>query len=301
MAFPRSPRLILALAAATAAGVAPVAGSALDDSQLKEIRALHWQKGTVKLSESHGTFAVPAPASILTGADAEREDNIINGWSDANCEAVMIAGERRLVMTYNDSGYVPADDWRNIDAAKKLADIRRQIDDDNVERVKNGRLATRVDGWVEPPVYDAAHTTLRYMYALHHDNGVKWINAVALVLGRHGYEQFVLATDGKNPEAERLALARYIDDYTFDHGFRFSDYVQGDKVAGFGLAALVGAGGVAALAKIGVFTTILLLAKKFILVILAAGAALIGGIRRLFPKPAKFGPPAPPSVPPAAS
>jgi uncharacterized membrane-anchored protein len=295
----RHARIALALVTVTAAGVLPLAAAALDDKQLKEIRALHWQKGTVQLTESHGTFAVPARASILTGGDAQREDDIINGWNDANCEAVMIAGDRRLILTYDDSGYVTADDWRNVDADKKLADIRTDIEDANAERAKNGRPATRLDGWVQPPVYDAAHATLRYMYALHQDNGTKWINAVALVLGRHGYERFVLATDGKNPAAERLALAAYVKDYTFDHGFRFSDYVQGDKVAGYGLAALVGAGGAAALAKTGAFAAILLLAKKFIFIILAAGAALVGGVRRLFPKRAEFGPPAktPPTVP----
>ena len=53
-----------------------------------------------------------------------------------------------------------------------------------------------------------------------------------------------------------------IHQYSFDPGFRFSDYVQGDKLAGYGIAALVGTAAGATIAKTVGFGAILLLFKE---------------------------------------
>jgi uncharacterized membrane-anchored protein len=140
---------------------------------------------------------------------------------------------------------------------------------------------------------------VRWIVSLHSAHG-RFVNAVALQLGRHGYERFTLVTDGTNPAADRVALANYVQDYRFDPGFRFSDYVTGDKVAGFGVAALVGTAAGVTLAKTGALAAILLLLKKFFVVIIAAGAALYGRFKKSFGSRTKFGPPQQPPVPPAA-
>jgi uncharacterized membrane-anchored protein len=291
--------LTLAFACAALAGaIIPARAATGVDEQL---RNLHWQTGTRQLAQSHGSFAVPPHAKMLTGADATRFDEAINGQGDSDSEGVVVADHRTLYLSYDDSGHVTADDWNDVDAHKMLADMKQSTDDGNAERTKSGVAAFHVDRWVQPPVYDAAHASVRWIVGMHDDGGQTFINAVALALGRHGYERFTLVSDGKNPAADRSALAAFTNDYSFDRGSRFGDYVQGDKLAGFGLAALVGTAAGVTLAKTGMFAAILLFAKKFIILILAAGAALFGRFRRMFSGGAKFGPPSrtPPAAPPA--
>jgi|GEM_PF-4232199 hypothetical protein len=43
-----------------------------------EFRAMHWKKGTQKLTASHGTFVVPRSGTMLVGSEATRADQLIN-------------------------------------------------------------------------------------------------------------------------------------------------------------------------------------------------------------------------------
>jgi uncharacterized membrane-anchored protein len=112
----------------------------------------------------------------------------------------------------------------------------------------------------------------------HDDGGRTVINAVAMQLGRHGYERFTLVSDGKDPRGDAALLASAVGGYRFDPGSRFSDYVQGDKLAGYGVAALVGTAAGATIAKTVGFGAILLLIKKFFVLIVAV---IVGGFSYL--------------------
>jgi uncharacterized membrane-anchored protein len=267
----------------------------------REFDALPWAGGTQKLAQSHGSFTVPRSGKMVVGARAARADELINGATSADSEAVAIVAHRTLYLSYHDSGFVTADDWSNVDAASMLKDMTQKTEDENDARVKVGGQALHVDGWVQKPTLDAGRKSVRWVLAMHDSHG-RLVNAVALQLGRRGYERFTLASDGTNPQLDAAILSDAAKDYRFDPGFRFSDYVQGDKLAGFGIAALVGTAAGATIAKTVGFGALLLLVKKFFFLILAAFAGGFGYVRRWFKRDRfQVGPPSsPPPLPPAA-
>ncbi len=108
-----------------------------------------------------------------------------------------------------------------------------------------------------------------------------FVNAVALSLGRHGYERFTYATDAGHAQQTATELTALVNDYSFDKGSRFTDFIQGDKVAELGIAALVGTAAGATIAKTVGFGALLILLKKFFLVILAFGAGIFGWLKRV--------------------
>jgi uncharacterized membrane-anchored protein len=63
-------------------------------------------------------------------------------------------------------------------------------------------------------------------------------------------------------------------DHRYDPGQRYEDHAAGDKLAGFGIAALVGAVAGAKLAKVAAVGGLLLLVKKFWFLVFAPLALL---------------------------
>lgn len=298
-------RYRLTVSAALVAGaLAVLDGPALADTRShstakQEVAKMHWARGTQKLAQSHGTFTVPRGGTMVSGAEAVRVDNIINGTRDTSTEGFVELPHRSLYLSYRDEGFVTADDWKDVNADDLLKNIRDSTEQANEQRAKNGISALHIDGWVQKPAFDAARKSVRWVTRAHDDRG-SLINAVALQLGRHGYERFTLVSSGSDPTGDAAVLAGAVNAYRFDKGFRFSDYVPGDKVAGFGIAALVGTAAGATIAKTVGFGAILLLIKKFFLVFVALGLGALRYLKRFFvPKPlVPMKEPAPPAPTP---
>ena len=295
-------RRIPVLVATTAAAVmvllaAPAFAETQSEHQrsaTQEFAKMHWRGGTQKLAGSHGTFVVPRGGTMVSGAEAERADQLINGTQDTSTEGFAEINHRSLYLSYSDEGFVTADDWKDVNADDLLNSIREGTDRANEERAKIGIGALHIDGWVQKPAFDATRKSVRWVTRAHDDRGPV-INAVALQLGRHGYERFTLVSNGRDPKGDAAILGGAVNAYRFDPGSRFSDYVQGDKLAGYGVAALVGTAAGATIAKTVGFGAILLLIKKFFLVFIALGAAAFGWVRRFFtrgaPPPTTTAPP----------
>lgn len=252
----------------------------LEQRQQSELRAMHWTGGTHSLDASHGRFTAPTGANMVESAEARRFDEIINGTTSSDSEGVVILKGRTLYLSYNDSGFVTVDDWKDVDATKLLDGMKDSTEKANDERVKNGVSPIHVDGWVQPPTLDQRRKSVRWVMGLHDEQRKRFVNAVALQLGRHGFERFTLVSRGDDPAGDRALLASLVTDYRFDNGSRFQDYVKGDRLAGFGIAALVGTAAGATLLKTGALAGLLLLLKKFIIVIIAVGAGLFGWLRK---------------------
>jgi uncharacterized membrane-anchored protein len=268
----------------TATLLPSVAVAASQSATDAEIAKMHWSGGPHSLANSHGKFAVPPAAEMVQDADAARADDLINGTSGSATEGLVRIPKQHalLYMEYVDAGYVTLDDWKDLDATKMLDDMRQSTEDGNEDRRKNNVSGIHIDSWIQPPTLDRTHNTVRYIVRLHDDDRQQFLNAVALALGRRGYERFTLVSNANKPDASRDLLSSMIGDYTFTKGFRFSDYVTGDKLAGIGVAALVGSVAGVAIAKTVGFGAILLFAKKFIVLIVAAIAGGFGWLRKKF-------------------
>jgi uncharacterized membrane-anchored protein len=88
------------------------------------------------------------------------------------------------------------------------------------------------------------------------------INYNTRILGRRGVMEVKLVVGSEELEANLPAYKQLLGTFDYIGGERYAEYKPGDKLAKYGLTALVAGGAVAVAAKTGLLTTILLLFKK---------------------------------------
>lgn len=186
-----------------------------------------------------------------------------------------------VLVTYSDEGYVSDADAAKIDYTQMLKDMQEETSDANAERKEAGYDAVQLIGWAQPPSYDAAAKKLFWAKELKFGEGrPHTVNYDIRVLGREGFLSLNAIAGMSDLALVRDGMTRVMPMAEFDSGHRYADFKEGtDKVAAYGLAALVG-GGIAAKAGLFAKLGVLLLAGKKFIVLLLIGAAALG--RKLF-------------------
>jgi uncharacterized membrane-anchored protein len=266
--------------------------SAKDDSAKTEafLKSLQLQTGTVSITKAQATLKLAPGYSFLRAADAQRVLNQL--WDNppdsdvlgmilpsTDPKVLLDKDSWAVVVNYTDEGYVSDADAAKIDYDDMLKDMKKGADEENPERLKQGYPAIELVGWAEPPRYDSAShklywaRNLKFKNADGSDDG-QTLNYSIRVLGRQGYLSLNAVAPIDQLAKVRADMPQVLDMTEFDQGQRYADYnASTDKLAAYGIGALV-AGGIAA--KAGLFTKLglLLLGLKKFLVI---GIAAIGG------------------------
>ena len=186
-----------------------------------------------------------------------------------------------VVITRTDDGHVSDEDAAKTDYAQLLKDMQKADVDDNAERKKAGYPELNLIGWAAPPRYDAANKKLYWARELaSSDADQHTLNYDIRILGRSGYLSLNAVAGMNDIATVQSGMQQLLPSVEFDPGKRYADFdASHDRLAEYGIAALIG-GGIAAkaglFAKLGV---ILLAAKKFVILIVAGIAAFI---RKLF-------------------
>jgi len=223
----------------------------------------------------------------VTGADAARMAFLLNGIELP--ETVAIAQSRTtdaiVYIDYFDDGFVTDGDWSDIDPDALLREISDATEAANSERSRNGMDPMHTVGWLIPPTYDAEKREARWAIELR-QNGEHFANIQVIKLGRHGYHQTTWAGPVRGVEGTPRFLQSMIDSHSYEEGHRYADYIEGDKLAGFGIGALVTASAIGSKPGKGMIAAILggglLLAKKAWFVILGLFGAVGAFFKRLF-------------------
>lgn len=190
-----------------------------------------------------------------------------------------------MVVRYIASGYIRDDDARDWKADDLLKNIKAGTEETNQERRQRGLPEVEVMGWVEAPHYEAASHRLVWSLSSRAKSGgddAKGVNYNTLALGREGYVSMNMVTDLAEIESRKPQARLLLAALDFNDDKRYADFNSStDKVAEYGLAALVA--GVAA-KKLGLFAVIAAFAVKFAkvigLAVIAGGAALTKLFRR---------------------
>jgi len=210
-----------------------------------------------------------------------------------------------VVFTFDESGYVKDDEKKDLDAGKLLKAMQDGTEADNANRRSRGWDELEVIGWERPPYYDAATNNLTWSTRLRVKASTsESINHSVRLLGRRGVMHVDLVAD---PADMAEALPRFdniITDYSYLSGSKYSEWQKGDKVAKYGLTALILGGAGAAAFNLGFFGKawklilgLFLALKKLVIVVFAGIAAFF---RRMFgKKEPKSDTPPTPSTPPA--
>ena len=186
-----------------------------------------------------------------------------------------------VIVTYEEDGYVKDDDATKINYDDLLKEMRAGVKAGNEEREKQGYPSIELVGWATPPRYEAAAKKMYWAKELKFsDSPENSLNYGIRVLGRRGVLVLNAVASMSQLADIEAATPMLLGAVDFQEGHRYTDFKPGtDKVATYGLAALV-AGGV--LAKTGFLKVLiagLLAAKKFIIIGLVA---LSGAIKKFF-------------------
>ncbi len=254
------------------------------------LASLERQTGTINLRKANATLEVPENFYYLDPQDAQTV--LVEIWGNPPGEeglGMLFPAEYSpfdleswgVTIDWQDDGYVSDDDANQINYDELLSELQQTARESNQYRSEQGYPTVELLGWAERPYYDASAHKLYWAKELAFQ-GVddNTLNYDIRVLGRRGVLvlSFVANMAQKSAiDANREAVLAMAE---FNEGDRYMDYVEGDKLAGYGIGALVAGATGLALAKKGVFAAVLIFLKKFgvLLVagLLAGGRALMG-------------------------
>ncbi|MEQ8278694.1 MAG: DUF2167 domain-containing protein [Deltaproteobacteria bacterium] len=186
-----------------------------------------------------------------------------------------------VVFFFDDVGYVKDDEKDELDADDMAESMAENLQYSNEERRDRGLEELSFDGWAIPPRYNETSNRLEWAHRLRSATGVS-VNYNTRVLGRHGVMRVILVTD---PELLEATLPQYnslMSGFDFTNGERYAEYRAGDKIAEYGLIALVAGGGAAVAAKTGLLTALVAFFKKGAKLIIVGLAAVAAFVKKLF-------------------
>ena len=248
----------------------PINGFAQDESILKRIQSLDWSyasspgniggKATVKLDGGLRYLDAPNTSAFLS---------IMGNLPQSNTFTV---AEKNLnwfsVFSFVAEGYV-ADDEK-IDPEALLKTLKENNARSAEERRSRGLPGLFLEGWFIPPRYDRDTKRLEWATLLHGDSGEKSVNFSTKILGRSGHVNVILVSDPQNLEADIKEFRNVLRGFEYVPGERYAEWKQGEKVAAYGLGALVLGGAAAVATKKGLWA---LLGG-----LLAAGWKIVAGV-----------------------
>jgi uncharacterized membrane-anchored protein len=269
----------------------PVNGPNPDFAQF---RSIHWQQGPCTATmQTIGQVQVPAGYKFTdptgTGVIMDLTQNLRNPKDmGLLCPATFnptVPGNTDwfLVFVWDDIGFVKDDEKANLNADAILQSLRQGEEKANQERARRGFPSLTLVGWEQPPFYDPQTNHLswgtRARQTLPGMGSGDTINYSSRILGRGGVMSVDLVIA---PHLLQTELPRYKDiikGYSFLPGQKYAEWRPGDRVAAYGLTALISGGAVAAAAKSGLLGKL----GKFIIYIVVAVVAGIGTVfKKLF-------------------
>jgi uncharacterized membrane-anchored protein len=261
-----------------------------------------WSPGpTVGQLGSQASVSVPENYMFLdaraTKVFLEQNQNIPNG---DELGAILRVGEDTeywfAIFSYEETGHVDDSDRSEIDADALMKNMKKGNEYGNAERRKRGWTELTLTGWHHAPFYDPATNNLTWATRLD-SAGQPVINHSVRLLGRTGTMSVALVADPSSADKATAEFNDVLQGYSYNQGRRYAEFIKGDKLAGYGLTALIAGGAGAAAVKTGLLQK---LWKVIVMLVVAAAAgakklwgALSGGRRdEGGPRPVPVPPPA---------
>jgi uncharacterized membrane-anchored protein len=254
--------------------------TATEDNAISKV---HWLSGPTNAAlGSVAHITVPEGYRFADGNDVRRLRKASGEPTSGKEMGILISEDGLIVLfSYDDSGYVKDDDKDKLDADKLLDDFKRGTEAANEYRREHGASEVHVTGWEQPPKYNPETHNLEWAIR-GESEGRAIVNYDTRLLGRPGVMSVKLVV---KPDALAARLPDYqklLTGYSFNTGQTYAEYKQGDKLAKYGLAALITAGGVVVAAKTGLLAALILILKKAWKLVVVAVAAVAAAIKNFF-------------------
>jgi len=182
---------------------------------------------------------------------------------------------------FSEVGYVKDDDKNKLDPDGLMKSIRKGTEEGNKIRAKAGQPPLTIVGWEVKPHYD--EKTHHLEWAIRAESaGRAILNYNTRLLGRKGVMEVVLVVSPEDLQATLPTFRNLLNGYTYQSGQSYAEFRQGDKVAKYGLAALVVGGTAVGAAKLGLFAALGAFLKKGWKLVVIGIAALAAAIKKIF-------------------
>lgn len=256
---------------------------AAKDEATKVLQSIRWVNGPGK-GEMKDIAAIDVPAGYIF-AKAEDVAKLMELMQNpvSGQEVGFLAPQDMswfMVFEFDEVGYVKDDERDKLDADAILKNIKEGTEAANEERKKRGWDSLNIVGWEQQPKYDPSSNNLTWAIR-GESGGSQIVNFNTRILGREGVMEVALVVDPPQLAGVLPMSQKLLGDYEFVPGKRYAEFKQGDKLAAYGLAALITGGTVAAAAKSGLLAKLLKILAKFGIFIAAGAAALF---KKLFGK-----------------
>ena len=271
----------------TAASESTAPDAAAEEAAWPELK---FQSGRIVLPNKVATLALTDKYYYLSPEDTEKMLVAWGnppGWETLGSVIPAAVGPFSeegwaVIVTYLDDGHVSDEDANKIDYTELLTDMKEGTREESEQRVNDGYEGLELLGWAATPHYEQATRKLYWAKELKFgESEVHTLNYDVRVLGREGVLSMNAVAGMPQLASIESDMQELLGVAAFNEGYRYEDFnADTDRMAAYGLGALV-AGGVAA--KAGFFAklgALLLAFKKFIVIGLAALGALLAKLFR---------------------
>ncbi len=252
------------------AGFIPSALTAQDQKK-KEQPVIKWVKGPTK-ADMEGVASVKVPKGYLF-ADGDNTRKILEYYGNisSNTEVGYLSpdsGDWFVVFSFRKVGYIKDDEGSSLDANAILSSLRKSNEEANKIKREKGMPEMEIKGWYKRPAYDKKTNNLEWATLLR-SGKADVVNYNIRYLGRKGVMEVIVVADPKNLKPVIEKSKKLLTGYAFNSGNKYSEFAEGDKVAEYGLKALMTGGALAVAAKTGLLQKFW---KLILIVVLGIGA-----------------------------
>jgi uncharacterized membrane-anchored protein len=265
----------LALSATLLALLTPVCRAEKEGGLMARIK---WTRGPDKGNlEKRAEIEVPDGFLFAQGDDTRLLMRAMGNLTSGN-EVGFLAPTSMVwfvVFEFDEVGYVKDDEKASLDADAMLESIKKGTEQANEVRRKHGAPGLTIVGWDLKPTYNEKTHNLEWCIRAKDDSGQLVVNHNTRILGRSGVMKATLvASPDVLTEVMPLYVAR-LGTFGFVSGEKYAEYRKGDKIAKYGLTALVVGGATAVAAKTGLL--------KSLWKVIVVGAIAVGAFfKKLF-------------------
>jgi uncharacterized membrane-anchored protein len=243
-----------------------------------ELNKLSWEyNGSGHLGQQ-ASIQIPVGYAFL-GASGTKRFLELNGNLPVENEYTFAPKDLHWfsIFDFDDSGYVKDDE--KLDPDSLLDELKRSNKLAEGERRRRGLEILTLEGWFVEPHYDLTTKRLEWGTRLRTESNDIVINYTIKLLGRRGVMNAVLVSDPNSLNKDTREFKSDLAGFSFNQGEGYTEFRSGDKMAEYGLSALIVGGAAAAAAKSGAFKG---LAKLIGVGVLGLFGVIGAGLKKLF-------------------
>jgi uncharacterized membrane-anchored protein len=224
-----------------------------EDESAKFLASLQWTVGPGKAQVGNQAELQIPEGTRFTGPDGTRKMlEMMRNPTDGSELGLLTnnAIDWFIIFEFEDIGYVKDAEKEKLDGQEILDSLRKGNEVTNEERKKRGWPPISIVGWHTAPFYNKETNNLEWCIK-GASQGRDIVNYNTRILGRGGVMSANLLVAPDQLDATLPNIKTILNGFSYVQGQKYSEWKSGDKIAKYGLSALVVGGAVGVAAKMG--------------------------------------------------